>query len=430
MLMASFRMLLKVEPSVTSLEPCVADLQAHLFSIFSRLGLTENVLEIQLDHAKQDVMSLQVILRDDTIKMVDEQGAFQQRFAEALRYDNHLPPSSIRTVTAALEEAQQNRKYLTEKVVASEQIRCELVCAVECLAVLWCLGRLQVRSISYSPLPLHTHSLSYQSHSIYQGMTVLPTLSSEDGGCLVSDTAAILLKVLTQSTGNEPSAMQLLAVTKGTDEKFSASLSTSLVLGRLPARKTDPVYETSRGMTEELVVQPLQASSSPSLWNMDEMVLLETNIDDMTAEHLAFCMERLLQAGAADAWTTPIVMKKGRAGVTIHCLCHTNQCDTMLEQLFRHSTTLGVRITEPLKRASLRRKMLHVQTEWTSVTNEGRVGVKVGYLGDEIVSVKPEFDHCRVISAGSGISIQMVADQAKRRAQRLLSIELEAEQVT
>ena len=74
-----------------------------------------------------------------------------------------------------------------------------------------------------------------------------------------------------------------------------------------------------------------------------EVLMLACNLDDMTAEAIGFCMERLLEAGALDVYTTPIGMKKNRPGTLLTCLCRAEQREDMLRCLFRHTTTLGVR---------------------------------------------------------------------------------------
>jgi uncharacterized protein (DUF111 family) len=156
-------------------------------------------------------------------------------------------------------------------------------------------------------------------------------------------------------------------------------------------------------------------------WNIEKMCVLEANIDDCTAEHLAFCVDRLLQEGAADAWVAPIIMKKGRAAHTLHCLFRVDEKDKFLEIVFRHSTTLGVRVQE-VERVSLPRKKMsvHYISERTSsipaASFDGDVDVKVGYLGNDIVSIKAEFDHCKAISLATGEPIQEVSAQVVRRA--------------
>ncbi|HEX9717991.1 MAG TPA: nickel pincer cofactor biosynthesis protein LarC, partial [Actinomycetota bacterium] len=72
-------------------------------------------------------------------------------------------------------------------------------------------------------------------------------------------------------------------------------------------------------------------------------VLLDTNVDDLNPELYGFVIERLLAAGAQDAWLTPVVMKKGRPGVKISVLCSPERAETMRAIVFRETGTLGVR---------------------------------------------------------------------------------------
>lgn len=75
----------------------------------------------------------------------------------------------------------------------------------------------------------------------------------------------------------------------------------------------------------------------------DEIAELTCNLDDMTPEAIAFGMERLMEAGALDVFTTPIGMKKGRPGIMLTCLCRLEDREKMAGLLFAHTTTLGVR---------------------------------------------------------------------------------------
>ena len=134
----------------------------------------------------------------------------------------------------------------------------------------------------------------------------------------------------------------------------------------------------------------------------ERMFVLETNLDDCTPEHLAYCMEVLLQEGAADAWITPIVMKKGRAAHTLHCLCRDKLKFSRL--LFQHGPTLGMRIRE-VERIALPRRMMQVEYQGHVVK------VKVGYLDGAMVSAKPEFDDCKRIAGELGIPIKQISDQ-------------------
>jgi uncharacterized protein (DUF111 family) len=147
-------------------------------------------------------------------------------------------------------------------------------------------------------------------------------------------------------------------------------------------------------------------------WNTDKLTLLQANLDDITAEALSFAMDTLLKNGAVDAWVEPIVMKKGRSAHQLNCLFHSKPGTdgTFMEIIFRHTTTLGIRIQRDIERASLHREMIHVNT------NYGDVNVKVGKIANEIVSVKAEFEDCKAISEATGVPIKRVADSAVHMA--------------
>lgn len=97
---------------------------------------------------------------------------------------------------------------------------------------------------------------------------------------------------------------------------------------------------------------------------------LRCNLDDMTAEDIAFAQERLLEAGALDVFTQAIGMKKSRPGTLLSVLCREEDRENMAELLLRHTTTLGVRETL-CRRYTLRR------TEETVDTPFGPVGRKL-----------------------------------------------------
>lgn len=76
----------------------------------------------------------------------------------------------------------------------------------------------------------------------------------------------------------------------------------------------------------------------------DTIIELKTQVDDMTGEELGFAMEQLFAAGCVDVFYTPIQMKKNRPGVLLTALCRESDRQTVLDTIFFHTTTLGVRI--------------------------------------------------------------------------------------
>ncbi|NMA93165.1 MAG: LarC family nickel insertion protein, partial [Clostridiales bacterium] len=75
----------------------------------------------------------------------------------------------------------------------------------------------------------------------------------------------------------------------------------------------------------------------------DEIYELSCNIDDMSGEEIAFAAERLFETGALDVFTAPINMKKGRPGMLISILCREENKSTLVEAIFKYTTTLGIR---------------------------------------------------------------------------------------
>jgi len=138
-------------------------------------------------------------------------------------------------------------------------------------------------------------------------------------------------------------------------------------------------------------------------------VVLETNVDDVRPEVTAYVLDRLLAAGAQDAWLVPIVMKKGRPAVTICVLCSADRTDRLRDILFRETGTLGVRATAVTKTA-LDRSVTKVETRY------GAVGVKVGHLEGSVVSLAPEYDDCARLAREAGVPLRAVYDEAMRLA--------------
>ena len=278
----------------------------------------------------------------------------------------------------------------------------------EIVCILLILDYLEVDAVSCSPIPMG-------EGYIETGDCVIPVpspatlhlmlgLRTSPGPCgitdeLVTSSACALLRELTMQDGLQrlrPSVFVPMKTGVGTTQ--GGSKTVRLILGM-----NEPEHSTKATVSE-----------TELLWNSDTLNYLVANLDDTTAEELALGVEILLQMGAIDAWVTPIVMKKGRSAHTLHCLCHASEETTnkLLGTMFRQTTTLGVRIHRNLERASLRRSFVSVQTSFVDQIRQGNVDVKIGYLGDEIVSVKPEFDHCRAISVNTGVPYRRIAEVA------------------
>jgi uncharacterized protein (DUF111 family) len=125
-------------------------------------------------------------------------------------------------------------------------------------------------------------------------------------------------------------------------------------------------------------------------------------------------LERLLAAGAQDAWLTPIVMKKSRPAVKISVLCASSAENDIRDVLFRETGTLGVRAM-PVTKQALGREEIEVETRF------GKVGVKIGYLDGRPVTVAPEFEDCVRVARAASIPAKDVYEEATRLARQSLS---------
>jgi len=114
-------------------------------------------------------------------------------------------------------------------------------------------------------------------------------------------------------------------------------------------------------------------------------VLVECTVDDLSGELVADAVEASLGAGALDTWVASVQMKKGRPGVVLTAVARPEHEEAVAEALFRHTTTLGVRVL-PIVRWELER-------EHRTVSVDGqRVAVKVGRLAGGVVNLAPEHD--------------------------------------
>jgi len=141
--------------------------------------------------------------------------------------------------------------------------------------------------------------------------------------------------------------------------------------------------------------------------------VLETNVDDLNPEFYPYVLERLLEAGAQDAWLTPIVMKKGRPAVTVSVLCSPARAEALRQVLFRETGTLGVRATE-VDKTVLERDWLEVRTGF------GAVRVKLGLLDGTVVTAAPEFEDCVKLAREAGVPARDVYADASRLARDML----------
>lgn len=148
--------------------------------------------------------------------------------------------------------------------------------------------------------------------------------------------------------------------------------------------------------------------TNPSISNRESLIVLETNVDDMTPEIAGACMETLISDEAIlDVWFTNIQMKKHRPALKISLLCKANDQMRAKALLFRHTSTFGIR-SFLVDRDALTRKFETVETKF------GAVRIKHGILPDTGVTIQssPEFEDCKKLAKSHNVPISKVFQAA------------------
>jgi pyridinium-3,5-bisthiocarboxylic acid mononucleotide nickel chelatase len=159
------------------------------------------------------------------------------------------------------------------------------------------------------------------------------------------------------------------------------------------------------------VVRVLVGSSAEpaATWRLDSLHEVQATIDDLDPRVWPDLLERLRTAGAADAWCTPALMRKGRPGQVLSVLVDAERLDLVCRLIFTETTTLGLRV-RGVERRALARDQVQV-----SVAGQP-VGVKRGFLGDQVVTVQPEYDDAVIVSVKTGLPLADVLGQAAAAA--------------
>ncbi|HEY3955115.1 MAG TPA: nickel pincer cofactor biosynthesis protein LarC [Streptosporangiaceae bacterium] len=141
------------------------------------------------------------------------------------------------------------------------------------------------------------------------------------------------------------------------------------------------------------------------------MSVLETNVDDLDPRVWPTVLASLLDAGAADAWLVPIVMKKGRPAHTLAVLTPVSRRDVLRQLIFELTSTIGVREVA-VTRSALDRFWVPLPVAG------GRVRIKVAHRGGEVLHATPEFDDAAEVAAERSVPVRRVLEEAVAAAER------------
>ncbi|NJR45150.1 MAG: nickel pincer cofactor biosynthesis protein LarC [Hyellaceae cyanobacterium CSU_1_1] len=202
---------------------------------------------------------------------------------------------------------------------------------------------------------------------------------------LVTPTGAAIAVTLAQHFG-EPPAMKLTKIGLGAGSKDLA-IPNILRLWIGEAAENQPQVELQQ----------------------ETITVLETQIDDLSPQVIAYTLEQLLTAGALDVFTQSIGMKKSRSGILLTVICHPETAYVCKTIIFRETTTLGIRESTQ-QRSILNREIKPIETKY------GTVNIKVASWGfgenQQIINVQPEYEDCAALARRHDISWREVSQQA------------------
>lgn len=211
-------------------------------------------------------------------------------------------------------------------------------------------------------------------------LTGVPIAECDEVGELLTPTGAAILTTIAHSFGPVP-AMEISAIGYGAG--------------------------TREGKSRPNVLRVLLGDARKAVrFEKDEIVVLETNIDDSTGEEVGRAVQRLLEVGALDAFCQPIVMKKSRPGVMLTAITSLENEAACIQTMLRETSTFGVR-RRLSERATLDRRVETIETAF------GPVRVKLGLEDDRVIRVAPEYDDCDRAARQHGVSLREVMDAAR-----------------
>jgi len=137
-----------------------------------------------------------------------------------------------------------------------------------------------------------------------------------------------------------------------------------------------------------------------SKFQYDEVLLVESNIDDLNPEVYPYIVEKLFKNDVLDVYITPVIMKKGRPGNIISVLCEKKNFKEVVEIIFNETTTIGLRVSD-IKRLKLKRELIEINTPF------GKVKAKKIYIDDE-EKIIPEYEECKKIAEKNKLPLNKV----------------------
>ncbi len=237
------------------------------------------------------------------------------------------------------------------------------------------LGRGVTRSM-HGPLPV-------PGPATLELLKGLPVVGIDVESETVTPTGAAIVRTLGNSFGDQP-PMTIKKIGYGSGQKVFASRPNLL---------------------------RLVMGDNHAAWQQEKMLVLETNIDDMSPQFYDLVIDRLFAAGARDVFLTPIQMKKNRPATLLCVIAEARDREKLAEIIFQETSTIGIR-SYPVTRMILKRHSTKVKTRF------GEVAVKIVELPNGSKRAAPEYDDIRRLAAANKLPIKIIHDEVMRRLAR------------
>jgi pyridinium-3,5-bisthiocarboxylic acid mononucleotide nickel chelatase len=217
----------------------------------------------------------------------------------------------------------------------------------------------------------------------------LPTYSAHIEKELVTPTGAALIRALAPTFGQQP-AMRVDHIGYGA--------------GTRNPKDFPNVLRLSIGEADDSA-HPKHSPSKHHIHESQTVTVLETALDDLSPQILAYVSETALAQGALDVMLTPVIMKKGRPGTLLTVLCNPSDSPALQQLILRETSTLGLRIRQD-SRVCVDRHHAHVTTPY------GDIRVKIGTLNGQECNIAPEFEDCRTAATKHNVPLKLVQQAA------------------
>jgi hypothetical protein len=227
----------------------------------------------------------------------------------------------------------------------------------------------------------------------------LPTYSAHIEKELVTPTGAALIRAIAPTFGQQP-AMRVDQIGYGAGTRNPKDFPNVLRLSIGESADTAAISAPNA-----VHANHDDTSHRNHHNNAETVTVLETALDDLSPQILAYVSEKALELGALDVMLTPVLMKKGRPGTLLTVLCNPSEGHVLEQLILRETSTLGVRVRQD-SRVCLDRHHASVTTAY------GEIRMKIGTLRGEEHNIAPEFEDCRAAATSHNVPLKLVQQAA------------------